>query len=1181
NTFTITDPISNKSVTGKEIVLTGSSGIAISAPAGSGWYNTTGASVPPTSNIYTTYSDATSNVAELVTSTIVLDDVGRGSTGGDLLVGGLSVGETSTSRGVERFEIEVRDSSKLQTINSTNNALREVTIVSGKTSNSSSAYNTVVTDKGNLTVNGDAGNTNGNQLMDGADENSPDGIHQGAGAAGFTDVRLIDASAFNGKLAFTAAITGDSITKYVNHVDTQANPPADVAGSGNVNFNVKGANFIYTGGTNDDTMSVTIDGNVAASRSTVVAGQSDFTFNINGGTGSDVITVAVINPALAGGAQAWYNNQKLNANIIVNGGDGDDTIRTPGAGDKIIDAGTGNDTVYTDNTGSLSTAVANGAATAAAIAYTNAAAAELAAGLAANVASNNTGFVRVAGTEANGSTFVTTAAAATALNNLNLVTPVNFADAGALTYANVQTGIDTAVAAGGLTFAQAIALETAYQTYTTARTVTAAANLASNQALGGGVAHAAGNISAADFAAGNALLDTYIAAAKAAAATATSNDALVAAGAAYDTTGGYNAPELLNTTQKAVVAATLAVNGVYDQPNAVPAGTQTIVTNLTALSSALALGATDATIAAALQAAIDNGSISGVSATALYNAATSVGAGTIDAAELTALQAVLVPLQTTATNNNTTAQAALTTALANDVAAVNAAAAVAAAAPVAGDGVVNADSVGSFEAAAAAATAAAAVTTYNTTTVTPLTTQAANLAALKSAITVGTSDLAVATATTNAVFNGAIAGGDKAAIDAAAASVGAGTVDAAEKTAVDLLITALQLTNETALADATLRAANLSAIATATATASTVATAAANSGAQSLTVAAPKAVYVFDTSNQSATYNRLTMDDRNLADLKSDANNTNNFFNSTVKVTYKGLDASVVVAGTGYKTTDLEINQAIKQAINTDAVLSKLLVATDGPANSLVVTSLIDGAHTTGNLAVTVTLPTAVTLADVAGAATAYGLAAGATDAQVLAAMTTAKAAFDTKGDYTTQFAESGAAGQNVTLTGANSTASSDNTVTPGTGNDVIVLGTTVGTDLMTSSNEVVKYSGSFGNDTIVNFAATGLGIDQLDFSSLGGRGTAPLNSLSADKSIVIQAEAATPLTTTQIAALFTDSATAISHVYVAYNSNNIGSVYTVTDAAGTAAGNVTATLVGTIDLADTGWATLTAANFG
>ncbi|MFO1381159.1 MAG: hypothetical protein U1F63_12515 [Chitinivorax sp.] len=86
------------------------------------------------------------------------------------------------------------------------------------------------------------------------------------GAAGFTDVRLIDASAFNGKLAFTAANAGDLITKYVNQVDTQANPTADVVGSGNVNFNVKGANFIYTGGTNDDTMSVTIDGGVAASQ---------------------------------------------------------------------------------------------------------------------------------------------------------------------------------------------------------------------------------------------------------------------------------------------------------------------------------------------------------------------------------------------------------------------------------------------------------------------------------------------------------------------------------------------------------------------------------------------------------------------------------------------------------------------------------------------------------------------------------------------------------------------------------------------------------------------------------------------------------------------------------------------------------------------------------------------------
>ncbi|MFO1381161.1 MAG: hypothetical protein U1F63_12525 [Chitinivorax sp.] len=84
------------------------------------------------------------------------------------------------------------------------------------------------------------------------------------------------------------------------------------------------------------------------------------------------------------------------------------------------------------------------------------------------------------------------------------------------------------------------------------------------------------------------LLDIYIAVAKAAAATArrTTRWLPLARG---DTTGGYNAPELLNTTQKAVVAATLAVNGVYDQPNAVPAGTQTIVTNLTGIVRACSL----------------------------------------------------------------------------------------------------------------------------------------------------------------------------------------------------------------------------------------------------------------------------------------------------------------------------------------------------------------------------------------------------------------------------------------------------------------------------------------------------------------------------------------------------------------------------------------------------------------
>ncbi len=146
--------------------------------------------------------------------------------------------------------------------------------------------------------------------------NEGSGLQFQAGAAGFTDVRLIDASAMTGKLAFTAAITGDSIAKYITSVDTASSPMADVAGTGNVNFSAtapnNGANFIYTGGTNNDTMVVNVDNAVAASRSSVLSGQSDFTFNVSGGTGNDAITFNMIERQLPWNRSIqWLVVQKL------------------------------------------------------------------------------------------------------------------------------------------------------------------------------------------------------------------------------------------------------------------------------------------------------------------------------------------------------------------------------------------------------------------------------------------------------------------------------------------------------------------------------------------------------------------------------------------------------------------------------------------------------------------------------------------------------------------------------------------------------------------------------------------------------------------------------------------------------------------------------------------------------
>ena len=101
---------------------------------------------------------------------------------------------------------------------------------------------------------------------------------------------------------------------------------------------------------------------------------------------------------------------------------------------------------------------------------------------------------------------------------------------------------------------------------------------------------------------------------------------------------------------------------------------------------------------------------------------------------------------------------------------------------------------------------------------------------------------------------------------------------------------------------------------------------------------------------------------------------------------------------------------------------------------------------------------------------------------------------------------------------------------------------------------------------------------DVFDFVLLGGDITPTFtnfNSFVLDKSIVVAAGTSNNVA---VAALFTDSLTASTHVYVGYGADNIASVYSVTDLAGV--GGVSAQLVGTIDLADTPWATLTATNF-
>jgi hypothetical protein len=347
NSFTVADTKTGKPQTGTEIVITNPGAGTITLPKGSGWVAE--AAVPPDSGLHTAILQGNpTSVVSKITSTIILDDVGRGSNGGDLVIGGLSIGDTSTSKGVERFEITVERTSRLQTINSTDNFLQEVILVNGAIKG-----DVFVNGNANLKAVGTAGvPSNGGQVtLPGLGVDTPlpgtdttNGGLQHGDKYGFHDVRLVDASTMAGNVNLTAVITERSIAKYINQVDTQSNSAAD-----NIAFS-------YTGGTANDTIVVDLDAGVAGSRSQIISGLEDFTFGLNGGAGNDALTLRLVpgvagGPGNAGNAQFWNSNQDLNNNISISGGDGNDTIRKLGDGDTRIDGGAGDDTIYSENTG--------------------------------------------------------------------------------------------------------------------------------------------------------------------------------------------------------------------------------------------------------------------------------------------------------------------------------------------------------------------------------------------------------------------------------------------------------------------------------------------------------------------------------------------------------------------------------------------------------------------------------------------------------------------------------------------------------------------------------------------------------------------------------------------------------------------------------------------------------------
>ncbi len=268
-------------------------------------------------DVYGRFSAEAEVADDPITSNIELHKVGRGGEGGELKVGG-----KSGDKGVEVFNVTVLgDDSKpsnLAALTSTGNDLQTVKVVTDPAQTGSYADLTI----GNGNTGGTLGTLTGN-------------------AGALKDVQTFDATGFKGDLTLYAALTGDVVGKYLNiWDDAPALAPAD------------NQVFKYDGGSGNDAINLAISSDNLAWESGTTT-REDFNLKVNGNGGNDKIVVSVqtkddvLAPGVVDEAAApWYQNSKLNANLSVDGGAGNDTIAVLGSGDYVVKGATGNDAIY-------------------------------------------------------------------------------------------------------------------------------------------------------------------------------------------------------------------------------------------------------------------------------------------------------------------------------------------------------------------------------------------------------------------------------------------------------------------------------------------------------------------------------------------------------------------------------------------------------------------------------------------------------------------------------------------------------------------------------------------------------------------------------------------------------------------------------------------------------------------
>ncbi|MDP3619276.1 MAG: hypothetical protein Q8R63_05730 [Ramlibacter sp.] len=368
----------------------------------------------PNNNRYELAEEVDASEGEVLAINVALEKVGLAGDGGELIIGSMNKTTdnewdavntvTDTTSGIEQFDVIVYGnndkSSSLSGLHSTNNNLRVVTVTTDLAQMGGSYADLTIGNSNTegfdeIEVDFEQGGPFFSTVADDLDEvntfssygfdefGDPEDedfvsiqefYDYGQYDQALKDVQTFNASAFQGDLTLYAALTAEVVDKYLDLQD-DADPEHNVLDAPELD----NVGFVYTGGTGNDDFNLTLSAaNLAAGGTTT---REDFTLSINGADGDDEITLAIIdsegngnsqydaedeqglaigdgnngpfNPINGGGFANWYDNNAINENLNIFGGDGNDTIRTPGSGDVNIDGGDGLDTVYADNTGDM------------------------------------------------------------------------------------------------------------------------------------------------------------------------------------------------------------------------------------------------------------------------------------------------------------------------------------------------------------------------------------------------------------------------------------------------------------------------------------------------------------------------------------------------------------------------------------------------------------------------------------------------------------------------------------------------------------------------------------------------------------------------------------------------------------------------------------------------------------